>query len=89
MRWRKSQTALIDGGMQLLPVDPQVLAFIRSNASQQVLCVFNFSAQPVSWSLPNGVMVGELLVESGLTGAELGSGIIHLLAWSGAFIGLK
>ena len=89
MRWRKSQTALIDGSMQLLAADKQVLAFIRSNATQKVLCAFNFSAQPASWSLPNNVLVGELLVESGLTGAELGSGIIHLQPWSGAFLLLK
>jgi alpha-glucosidase len=89
MRWRRSQTALIDGGMQLLPVNLQVLAFVRSNATQNVLCVFNFSAQSAAWSLPSNLVVDQLLVESGLTGAALSAGVIHLQPWSGAFLQLK
>lgn len=89
MRWRRSQTALIDGGMQLLPVNLQVLAFVRSNATQNVLCIFNFSAQSAAWSLPSNLVVDQLLVESGLTGAALSAGVIHLQPWSGAFLQLK
>jgi alpha-glucosidase len=89
MRWRKFQIALIDGGMQLLPVDPQVLAFIRSDSAQKVLCVFNFSAQSVSWVVPSTLRIDSLLVESGLTGVTVGAQAIQFQPWSGAFVSLN
>jgi alpha-glucosidase len=45
LHWRKAQPALLQGDMQLLPVDPQVFAFVRACDAQRLLCVFNFSAQ--------------------------------------------
>jgi alpha-glucosidase len=85
LKWRKTQTALIDGEIELLPVDQQVFAFIRCNAAQRVLCVFNFSANPVQWALPSGIAVQEVLPVDGLHGASYASGVVGLQPWSGMF----
>jgi alpha-glucosidase len=85
LKWRKTQTALIDGDIALMPLNQQVFAFIRSNASQRVLCVFNFSDKSAQWALPSGVAIQEVLSVEGLHGVNCIDGAVSLQPWSGMF----
>jgi alpha-glucosidase len=85
LHWRKTQPAILHGDMQLLPVDAQVFAFVRSTDAQRVLCVFNFSDQPASYALPGEFRVAQVLVESGLSGATLSGACVELAPWGGLF----
>ncbi|MBP6655750.1 MAG: alpha-glucosidase [Propionivibrio sp.] len=70
LQWRKSQPVLLHGDTALLPADEQVLAYVRTHESKKILCIFNLSESAVDWSLPAGVALGEVLTQSGVTGAE-------------------
>ncbi len=71
VQWRKAQPALIHGDMALLAPHAQVLGFVRTCASQQVLCLFNLSDQPAQWTIPAEWASAKVLVESGMTRASL------------------
>jgi alpha-glucosidase len=86
IRWRRTQPALIDGDLQLLPVHTQILAYLRSHGSQRVLCVFNFSGESTIWSIPSSLVVTRVMDESGLTGCTLQEGRVSLIPWGGAFL---
>lgn len=91
LRWRKGQDALISGAMTMLPVDPQVLAYVRSTPAQRVLCVLNFSEKAATWSIPAEYAENHVLAEltgSGLTGARLAGNTIELEPWGGLFVQL-
>jgi alpha-glucosidase len=89
LHWRKSQSALIEGNIALLPCDPQVLAYVRTSDSQKILCLFNFSEQPVQWQIPDHLQVDKELADSGLVGAQLTHGQVAMPAWTGLFASLK
>ncbi len=86
LRWRKTQAALVNGEMSLLPPDAQVLAFVRSCPTQRVLCLFNFSGRAASWPLPADCTVSSVLADSGLTGARLAGTQVQLEPWAGLFV---
>ncbi|MEY4754483.1 MAG: hypothetical protein RJA44_2158, partial [Pseudomonadota bacterium] len=71
LRWRRTRPELMQGSLQLLPVDAQVLAYVREHAGARLLCAFNLSAQPARLALPDGLRVAELLSDSGARGAAL------------------
>ena len=48
---------LVDGDLTLLPVDPQVLAFVRTHGDERLLCAFNLSTEPATLALPAGDQV--------------------------------
>ena len=85
LHWRRAQPALVQGDMQLLPVDAQVFAFVRASAAQRLLCVFNFSDQPARCMLPADCKVARVLDDSGLTGAVLQADRVELAPWAGLF----
>jgi alpha-glucosidase len=85
LKWRKTQTALVNGDIALMPLNQQVFAFIRGNASQRVLCVFNFSDKSAQWDLPSGVVVQAVLPVEGLHGADCTDTAVNLQPWSGMF----
>ena len=85
LQWRRTQPALVDGGMLVIPSDEQVLAYIRACPTQRILCVFNFSGNAASWTIPEGHIVSGVLNDSGLSGAHLDSKKIELAPWSGLF----
>jgi alpha-glucosidase len=89
LQWRKTQPAILHGDMELLPVDAQVFAFVRSSEAQRVLCVFNFSDRPARYALPADCKVAQVLADSGLTGATLASGGVDLAPWGGLFAQLN
>lgn len=85
LQWRRRQSALIDGEMHLLACDPQVLAYVRSNEAQRVLCVFNFSDQAAVWAWPPEHPPQQLMLDSGLSGATLQGDQVLLAPWAGMF----
>jgi alpha-glucosidase len=89
LQWRKTQPSILHGDMELLPVDAQVFAFVRSSEAQRVLCVFNFSDRPARYALPADCKVAQVLADSGLTGATLASGGVDLAPWGGLFAQLN
>ena len=89
LRWRKDQPALMQGEMTLLEPHPQVLAFVRSDAQQQLLCVFNLSEESVVWPAHHGQTLAQPLEGSDLAGATVQGTQVVLQAWGGALIPLR
>ena len=94
LHWRRQQPALCKGSMELLPADAQVLAFVRKQGAQTLLCVFNFSNAPAQWALPtvyssaSAQVLPDCPVEGGLEGGELQGSTLTLQAWGGAILGI-
>lgn len=82
LHWRRTQPALVQGSMALLPGSEQVLAYQRSWDGETLTCVFNLSDQAVSYD----VGAGAEILSSGLVGAELQGSALQLQPWSGAFL---
>jgi len=85
LQWRKSQPAILQGDLQLLPVTEQVFAFVRAAGAERVLCVFNFSDQAATYALPADLQVAQSLTGSGLSGASVQNGQVALAPWGGLF----
>lgn len=49
---RKRNPALVRGSIRFIGPEGDVLAFLRENGSERVLCVFNFQESAVDWTLP-------------------------------------
>lgn len=52
LAWRKQHLTLRRGEMSLLPAHEQVVAFVRSDGHERVLCAFNLSGQVARYALP-------------------------------------
>ncbi len=89
LHWRRAQPALVSGTIALLPDDEQVLAYVRACPPQRILCVLNFSDRAATWRVPADLDVAGAMTESGLRGARLDNGTLHLDAWGGAFLALR
>ena len=85
LQWRKTQPTILQGELQLLPVTPQVFAFVRASAGDRVLCVFNFSDSAAEYALPPDWQVAQVLDASGLDGATVAPGRVSLTPWGGLF----
>lgn len=85
LHWRRRQPALLHGELSLLPVDPQVLAYVREHDGERVLCAFNFSATAAQLTLPAGLSVAEVLADSGLTGAQVDGPALTFAPWGGVY----
>src|SRR5690606_16416313 len=46
LAWRKSQPALLTGGMEFFDIDEPVLAYRRSAGNKDLICVSNLSPEP-------------------------------------------
>lgn len=66
--FRKAHPALIDGDMDFLATNEDVLAFTRSKGDERLLFVFNLRRGPQEIALPKGQGARELLPMPGLTG---------------------
>jgi alpha-glucosidase len=87
LRWRKTRPSLVSGTLEVLDAHPQVLAYVRRHEGETTLCVFNFSDQPVAWTVPAGFSGLKLVDGSGLAAVALQAGAVALPAWGGAFLG--
>jgi alpha-glucosidase len=72
--------------MQLLPKNPQVLAFVREHAGVKLLCVFNFSSEKAVFALPSELSNAVEVAGSGLSGGHLLDNCVQLNPWSGLFV---
>ena len=89
LQWRRSQPALMEGDLQLLPEHPQVLAYVRSGGGQKLLCVFNIGKQATTLQLPADRKVAEVLADSGASGAAVKGSTIHFEPWGVLFARLN
>jgi alpha-glucosidase len=71
--------------MDLLPVHPQVLAWVRTHAGERLLCAFNMSDTPADHTLPGGAKVAQVLTWSGLEGGRAEGATLSFAPW-GALI---
>ncbi len=51
---RKQHPALRDGSMVFLDAPENVLAFVRENGEERLVCAFNFGDEAVEWDIPTG-----------------------------------
>jgi len=51
LAFRRGQAALLRGSMRLLPQHEQVVAWVRQDGDDAVLCIFNLSAHPARYPL--------------------------------------
>lgn len=86
LHWRREQPALLHGQMALLPAHDQVLAYVRTDGQQRVLCAFNFSDAPAELTLPEAWANAAVLGGSGLRGAQIERGVARFEAWGGLFL---
>jgi alpha-glucosidase len=49
---RRRHPALTTGSIRFLDAEGDVLAFIREGDGEKLVCVFNFTGDPVGWTLP-------------------------------------
>lgn len=77
LAFRKAHPALVDGDMEFLATNEDVLAFTRSEGDERLLFVFNLRRGPQEISVPAGLKVKESIVMPGLSGRKVESEI-HL-----------
>lgn len=68
LAFRKQHAALVDGDMEFLATNEDVLAFTRSKGEERLLFVFNLRRGPQEITLPKGHGLKEVLTMPGLTG---------------------
>ncbi len=85
LAWRRTQPALIKGALQLLPADPQVLAYVRSQGDERVLCAFNFSDTPARLTLDANHAVAHVLSDSGADGVSVQGQTLTFAPWGVLF----
>lgn len=62
------------------PQHPHIFAYTRTLNDQSYLIVHNFSAQPIAYTLPNGMKAGTELMDN-YKGEENGAAILHMKPW--------
>ena len=82
LRWRRTQPALHIGDIAFLEAEKPILALVRENDGQRLLCLFNLSGAPAGFEAPAPV---EMAADTGFD-AEVDGARIALPA-HGAFFG--
>jgi hypothetical protein len=77
---------LVQGELTLLDPHNQVLAYVRTDDLQRIMCLFNFSELSANWSIPEAWGVRTVLQASGLTGATLVERHVHFEPWGGVLL---
>ncbi len=88
LHWRKAHSALYDGALEMLPADDAVLAYLRADGQEKLLCVFNFSDKPATYNLPSAIANAKALADTGLTGATIAGQVVTLAPWGGVIASL-
>jgi alpha-glucosidase len=83
LHWRKTHPALYGGEVEMLAVDARVLAYIRSDANEKILCAFNFSDEPASYTLPAHAKGAAIIGKTGLRGASVSGNTLQFEPWGG------
>ncbi len=79
LNFRKSHPALLNGTMEFIGTNQDLLAFTRSKGSEKLLFVFNLTRKPAQFIAPAGMVIGERLAMPGFAAAA-GTGPIKLAA---------
>ena len=79
LKFRKGHPALLDGTMEFIGTNQDLLAFTRSKGSEKLLFVFNLTRKPAQFVPPAGMVIGERLAIPGFE-AVTGTGPIKLAA---------
>jgi alpha-glucosidase len=82
LAFRRSHPALVAGAIEFLDADDDVLAFVRTNDDDKLLCVFNFGEGPAEWPIP--LELGSPRIVEARAAAL--SGVAVTLAALGSFI---
>jgi alpha-glucosidase len=61
LEFRRSQPVLLDGSMEFVGSNQDLLAFIREKGGEKLLFVFNLTREPAEFRLPAGMSLGEPL----------------------------
>lgn len=77
LAFRKSRPALIDGDMEFIDTNQDLLAFTRRKAGETLLFIFNLTRQPAQFQLPAGMVLGDRLPMPG-GAAVAGAGAVKL-----------
>lgn len=75
---RQTYEALRSGPMRVIDAAEPMLAFLRGEGSQALLCAFNLGASPVAWSLPAGweVVAGANLAPAPVVALPAHAGLV-------------
>ncbi|CAN7405350.1 beta-galactosidase BglA [Rhizobium sp. LjRoot258] len=79
LEFRKSHPALLDGTMEFIGTNQDLLAFTRQKGSEKLLFVFNLTRKPAQFVPPARMVIGERLAMPGFE-AVIGTGPIKLAA---------
>jgi oligo-1,6-glucosidase len=86
---RRQTLAFVYGDYRDLdPQDPLLFAYTRTLEAESYLVLLNFSPTRISYSLPEGLAVGELLLSNSNAKGE-NSGLLHLDAWEARIYTMK
>ncbi len=79
LSFRKSHPALVDGDMEFIGTNQDLLAFTRRKGGETLLFVFNLTRQQAEFALPVGMSIGERLEMPGAGGVGA-VGVVKLAA---------
>ena len=86
-RLRKEQAALVYGDYALVEAgDPQVYAYTRTLGDQRLLVLLNFGDTETEAALPQGMQVGERLIDNYPEGP---GAALHLKPWQAVIFSLR
>lgn len=80
LEFRKRYPALIDGDMEFVGTNKDLLAFTRGKGAEKLLFVFNLTREPVEFRLPTGMKLGEPVDMPGTGGDIVAAGTVKLAA---------
>ncbi len=64
IRIRKEHAALRTGSIEFLDSPGDILAFLRRDGAETILCVFNFGKEPARWHLPQHLTPHRTLISA-------------------------
>ena len=82
--FRRDHRALRLGTIRLLPTRGDILAFVREDAAEAILCVFNFGPDERNWTLPTG-QKNPVALDQPMLGAVLNGKVVRLPGRSAFF----
>jgi len=77
LEFRKQHPALIDGEMDFIGTNQDLLAFTRQKGEEKLLFVFNLTREAAEFELPAGMVVGAVVAMPG-SGGIAGGGAVKL-----------
>jgi alpha-glucosidase len=88
LHWRKNQPALMQGNCRVLELDEPFFGFVRETPQQQLLCLFNLSAETAHFDLHQETLPCVTATGAGLTAKRNGN-LLRLRGYGYFFGNLK